>query len=848
MKRTYIFSLLCVALMALVSLAYFYPDAIDGRVLEQHDMQQGMANGHEAQQYHEATGKTTRWTNALFGGMPTFQIAPSYASAPLLNWIAKVYSLGLPAPANLLFIMMCGFFIMALCMKMRWYVALFGSIAWAFSSYFIIIIGAGHIWKFVTLAYIPPTLGGIILCYRGRYLAGTALASLFGALQLMSNHIQMSYYFLFVVLALMIAALVLARRDHAWKRWGIATGCTLAAGLVAVAANSASLYNTAMYAKQTERGRATELTTPGEAAKSGADFDFITQWSYGGDESLTLIIPNVKGGATIKPVGAENKRLGVMDLPQAGTSTLSYEEAEFANQFPQYFGNQPMTNGPVYVGVIIFMLALMAIPLRKDNPVMWALWGVSLLAWMLSLGHNLEFFSRLFIDYFPGYNRFRAVASILVVVEFCLPVLAMMTIHRMIQINEQRPEGKLISPADKLLSKRVLIFGGSITAVCVLLWIFPSIMGSGMSVNETEQLREAEVLDDPMYVTIFNEIKRLRLSMVSADAIRSALFMIIGTAICYLFVSRRIKSTPIFVGALTLVCLFDLYSVDKRYVNSENFTEKLPAEETLEMTDADRKILADKDPNFRVYDIDGFGGARSSYFHKTIGGYHAAKLTRYADLIKHQITKGNMNVINMLNTKYFLAIARNEQNQPIGDNAGNPIWYAEVNPDALGHAWWVDNVSYVTDANAEMAALDTLDTRHHAVADHSFSATLGKATADSTASVKLTKYEPNRLQYNTSSAKPGIVVFSEIYFPWGWKATIDGKEAPIGRVNYVLRAMRVPAGKHDIVMEFNPKSLEVTDTISVVAVMIIYLLGGGALAIGIMHLVRSNRKENNEAR
>lgn len=825
--------------MALISLAFFYPDDIDGRVLEQHDIRQGIANGQEAKQFHEQTGRTTRWTNALFGGMPTFQIAPSYASAPLMNWIAKAYSLGLPSPANLLFILMLGFFIMGLCMKMRWYVALFGAIAWGFSSYFIIIIGAGHIWKFVTLAYIPPTIGGIVLCYRGRLLAGSALAALFGALQLMSNHVQMSYYFMLVVLAIMVAAGIKASRRGEMKKWLAATGCIVGAGIIAVCANLASLYLTAEYAKETERGKATELAAEGEEPKSGADFDFITAWSYGGDESLTLIVPNAKGGATIKPEGATLRPLSVMDVPAASSSTLSPEESMFASQFNQYFGEQPMTNGPVYVGTIIFMLALLALPLCKRSPLMWALWGVTLLAWMLSLGHNMEWLTRLFIDYVPGYNRFRAVASILVVVEFTLPLLSMMSLRRLMEMCTPA-DGKL-QPEAARLPRLVLGLGGAITAVCLLLWAFPSMMGSGLTGREMDSLREAGVADDPLYSSIFNEIKRLRLSLVSADAIRSALFMALGTAVLYLFVSRKLKNAPLAVGILTAICLIDLYSVDKRYVNHDNFTDPLPREESFEMTAADKQILADPDPDFRVYDMDDFGGARSSYFHKTIGGYHAAKLTRYNDLLNHQIKKNNMNVLNMLNTKYFLGMARNEQNQPVADEAGNPVWVAERNPEALGHAWWVREIKYVNTPNEEMSALDTLDTRLRAVAGAEFNKTLGNAASDTTATVKLVKYEPDRLAYKTRSASDGVVVFSEIYFPWGWTATIDGKEAPIGRANYVLRALRVPAGSHDIVFTFNPRQLDVTNDISVAAVGVIYLLLAGALGMWIVSAVRSRR-------
>ncbi|MDE5646075.1 MAG: hypothetical protein K2I45_10620, partial [Muribaculaceae bacterium] len=355
MKKKYLFYILATAFLAVVAIVFFYPDDIQGNVLQQHDIMQGTANGQEGKAFHEATGETTRWTNSLFGGMPNFQIAPSYPANSLLSWIGQAYMLGLPAPANLLFAMMAGFFIMCLCMRMKWHTALFASLAWGFSSYFIILIGAGHIWKFVTLAYIPPTIGGLALLYRRKYLAGTALTALFGALQLQSNHPQMTYYFLFVVTAMMIAWLCTAIRKKEGKQWLAATGCALLAGCLAVAANSASLYNSYEYSKETVRGRATELTVPGSKSTGGMDRAAITAWSYGIDESFTLLIPNVKGGATIQPVAGQTTLKSLADTKKADELNVSPEELQFIGQFPQYFGDQPMTNGPVYVGAFVLL-------------------------------------------------------------------------------------------------------------------------------------------------------------------------------------------------------------------------------------------------------------------------------------------------------------------------------------------------------------------------------------------------------------------------------------------------------------------------------------------------------------
>ncbi len=816
-KKT-LYSILAVAFLALTAFLFFCPDDIEGNVLQQHDIQQGIANGQEGKAFHEATGETTRWTNSLFGGMPNFQIAPSYPAGKAIGWIWSVYTLGLPSPANLLFAMMVGFFIMCLCLRFKWYNALFAAIAWGFSSYFIIIIGAGHIWKFVTLAYIPPTIGGIALCYRGKYLQGTALAALFGALQLQSNHPQMSYYFLFVIFAMVIGWLCTAIRNHKMKQWGIATACIIAAGILAVGANSASLYNSYEYSKETVRGRATDLTPAPGAETGGMSRSAITAWSYGIDETLSLLIPNVKGGATIKPVAGETQLLSLADTDKANDLSLSPEELQFLAQFPQYFGDQPMTNGPVYVGAFVLLLAILAL-FTVNSPMKWALFGVSVLAILLSWGHNFEAFTDFFIDNFPGYNKFRAVASILVIVEFTIPLLAIMAIKKMMETENYLERFGMVLYG---------VFGLGIV-VCFLGWVSPSIFGEPYSATELQQLQEAGAFSNPQYYNILNAIRDTRLSLVSADSLRSLIFILLGGVVIYLYLKRAVTNRAVFVCMLSAVMLIDLFSVGKRYVNSENFTRPALDEVTFNKTAADEAILKDTS-NYRVYDVPGLYSARSSYFHKTIGGYHAAKLTRYNDLLDRQISKGNMGVLNMLNTKYFLS----------GDQY-------EVNPDALGNAWFVDSIYYVANADKEMAALDSLNTASDAVADEKFRPMLGNAVRKAPGdTIYETSYAPNALSYKAKTGKGGIAVFSEIYFPWGWTATIDGKEAPIGRVNYVLRALRIPAGEHEITFRFDPQSVRVTNNISVASVTGIYILCALALIILILPVIKKRKNHSKQ--
>ncbi|MDE7381698.1 MAG: hypothetical protein K2N03_06185, partial [Muribaculaceae bacterium] len=724
-KKNIIYSLMATLLLAVVAILFFIPDVFDGNVLQQHDTLQGIANGQEGKAYYEATGNTTRWTNSLFGGMPNFQIAPSYPANDMVGWIGKVMTLGIPSPGGILFAMMLGFFIMALCFGFSWQVALFGAIGWGFSSYFIIIIGAGHIWKFMTLAYIPPTIGGLALCYRGKYLSGAALTAVFATLQLQSNHPQMTYYFLFLILFLVIGWLVMAVRQNKIKQWGIATGCALASALLAVGVNSASLYNSYEYSKETVRGKATEIVDPKAPASSaeGMDYDAITAWSYGVDETLTLIIPNVKGGATIKPVGGQNYPLSVMDTKYASTTSLSPEEAQVAYSFNQYFGNQPMTNGPVYVGIILLVLAVAAM-FVVDAPELavlkWALFAGMIVSILLSWGDNFPLLTDFFIDHFPGYNKFRAVASMLVVAEFCIPFLAMLCVIQMLRSPE----------AMRNNAWTINAVAGVAALICLFGCIWPGIFGSPFRADEMRFFSENGILGNPAYSNILNVISESRLSLVRADSLRSLIFLVLGMATVWLYLSGKVKNKTVFAGVLTLLVLIDLFNVDKRYVNHENFVAPSESQSELAMTPADEQILRDKS-NYRVMDVSGMGSARSSYFHKTIGGYHAAKLTRYNDLLEHQIRKNNPNVLNMLNTKYFIV-------------DGEVI----ENPEALGNAWFVEDVAYLNTPNEEMDALTNLKVATHAVADKKFRDVLGtgavKTPGDTTYE---TSYAPDKLEY-----------------------------------------------------------------------------------------------------
>ena len=832
-----------VAAMALIAIIYFYPDDVLGNSLNQHDMQQGSAIGHEVQAYAEATGHTARWTNSLFGGMPTFQISPSYPSNSLFDWINKVMSLGLPNPAGWLMMMMAGFFILLLAMRCRWYVALIGAIGYGFSSYFIIIIGAGHIWKFITLAYIPPTIAGIVLAYRGKYLAGAALAGVMAMMQISSNHPQMTYYFLFVIAGFSLAYLIDAVRQKQLPRWLKATGALAVAAVLAVGANLPSLYNTFEYTKYTMRGSHTELSAAGNAAAtenatSGLDRDYITQYSYEPSESFTLLIPNVKGGATSRFVGGGGEYNSLSRLPEAqsmvNSGAISQQEAMYLEWIPQYFGGPEGTSGPVYVGALIVALFIAGLFIVK-GPLKWALLILTLLSILLALGRNFMALTDWFIDYMPLYSKFRTVESILVIAEFTMPLLAALALQKMLSGNPKEVWTKYRKP--------ICWSFGAVLAVCLAGIMFPGIFGSAVTAADREtDMRIGEALTmqaqqggfDAAEVLqvmslnnprIYQTIENLRHSMVQADSLRSFLVVALGFIFLLLYYRGKL-SMPVVAAVIGVVICGDLYLVNKRYLNTESFVPKqYMLTEQFAPTPADKVILADTAMNYRVLNIPQFTSAAPSYHHKSIGGYHAAKLTRYQDLIDHQIMKNNQGVLDMLNTRYVIT---DENSAP------------QLNPGALGNAWFVDEVTYVATPDAEMAALDSLPVASRAVADRRFESVLGTSTPKSAGdTIFETSYAPDRLTYHARTARGGVAAFSEVFFPWGWEATIDGKPAEIGRINYVLRAIKIPAGEHTVEMVFDPKSLHTTTTVAYISIILIYL---GALAAVATWAMRSRRK------
>ena len=800
-----IYFAIAVVAFAAISWIYFYPNDLNGDVLQQNDIMQGIANSQEINTYEAQTGEKPLWTDALFGGMPTFQIAPSYDGTSMLKPASALYRLFFPTPVSWIFLLLMGFFLLMLAFKVKWYYAVLGAIGYAFSSYFFILMGAGHIWKLMVLAYIPPTIAGIVWCYRGKYLGGMAVAAFFAALQLASNHVQMTYYSMFVVVALVIGYLVKAIIDKQVGRWCIATACLAVAALLALAANSPNLYLTYKYSQETIRGGHSELTPTGEEAanakptKGGLDKDYITQWSYGKGETFTLLIPNVKGGATIKPEHGDNTMLSLAQTEKAekmvNTGKMSQQDYQILSQFPQYFGDQPMTNGPVYVGALICALFLLGCLIVK-GPVKWALLIVTIISILLSWGHNMMWLTDWMIDHFPMYNKFRTVASILVIAELAMPILAVLGLWELFKKPDGWREHKVA----------LLVSFGACALMCLLTALVPSIFGH-FSAVENEQLVATGQIQQ--YPNVDAAIAAVRGALVSGDAWRSLIVLLIGFGIIYIYLKGKLNelATVLILAGIVLV---DMYAVNKRYIDSDSFTSHydLP-EQNFTPRPADNQILQDKDMNYRVMDLQHFGEAMPSYFHKTVGGYHAAKLSRYNDLINNQIAKNNIQVLNMLNTRYVIVDDQTVQR----------------NPDALGNAWFVDSLTYVDNADQEMAFLNDFNPATTAVADAKFKQQLGDAqTTQPGDTIYETSYAPNHLTYKSHSANGGLAVFSEVYFPWGWKVTVDDKPVEMGRVNYVLRGLQLPAGDHTIDFKFVPDEVNKTQTWATVAVVIIYLL------------------------
>ena len=824
--KKFIPDLVAVVLFAVISFAYFFPAVTEGRVLAQDDAVAGIGAGQEQQEYLEKTGERTRWTNSIFGGMPTYQMAPSYDSTEVLGFVQKLYGLFLPSCTWYVFIMLLGFYVLLRAFNFKVWLSALGAIIWAFSSYFFIIIAAGHIWKFVTLAYIPPTIAGMVLVYRGKYLVGALLTALFVALQIKANHPQMSYYFLFVMLFMAVAYFVMAYREKKLKDFFKASGVLVLAGVVGVCVNLSTLYHTYQYSKESMRGKS-ELVKGNSANQtdSGLERDYITQWSYGIGETFSLLVPNVKGGASV-PLAANEDAMKKANPMYRG----------LYSQLGQYWGEQPGTSGPVYVGAFVMFLFILGCFIVK-GPMKWALLAATVFSIMLSWGKNFMGVTDFFIDYVPMYNKFRAVSSILVIAEFTIPLLAIMALKAIME----RPS------VIKENAKGFYISLGLTGGLSLLFAVAPHVFFSSyISTMEMSALQNA--IPQDQLIPILANLEEVRVSIFTADAWRSFVVILIGVALVYAYSVGKLKPKTTIV-LITLLCLVDMWGVNKRYLYDEQFVAKSNIiKPYLQPSETDKEILKDTSLDYRVLNLaaNTFNENNTAYWHKSIGGYHAAKLRRYQEMIEEHIqgemsgvfsklseangdmTKVDANafpVLNMLNTRYFILPLQGGKTAPV------------FNPHAYGNAWFVDNVEYVDNANEEIDALHDINPRHTAVVDKRFAEQVrASSAADSLDTVVLKEYQPNALKYEVNSKNGGVVVFSEIYYP-GWISTIDGKEVEHGRADYILRAMNVPAGKHVVEFKFDPKSLHLTETIAYIALVL--------LAVGVVVVIATEYRRRN---
>ena len=810
--KKYLLDILAVVAFAIISFVYFMPADIEGRILYRHDASAGVGAGQERSQFEKKTGEETRWTNSIFGGMPTYQMAPSYKSGAVLKQASNMYHLWLPENVWYVFAYLLGFYILLRAFDFRQSLAALGSIIWAFSSYFFIIIAAGHIWKVMALAYLPPMIAGIVLAYRGKYLWGLLLTAFFSALEVYANHVQMTYYYLFIILFMVIAYLVEAIRKHEMQRFAKATAVCVVGAAIGISLNLSSLYHTWQYGQESMRGKS-ELVKKNAANQtdSGLDRDYITQWSYGIDETWTLLIPNAKGGASVP-----------LSMSQKAMEKADPNFVQVYQQLGQYWGNQPGTSGPVYVGAFVCMLFVLGLFIVK-GPMKWALLAATILSILLSWGRNFMPFTDFFLDYVPMYAKFRTVASILVIAEFTIPLLAMLALKRIID------EPELLKSKMKWVSLSFALTAG----LCALFALMPgSFFYDFISVGELHALQQ---IPEEYRIPLMSNLVEMRQAVFSADCWRSFWIIVIGTVFLLLYRAKKLGAEWM-IGGLILLCLVDMWLVNKRYLYDDMFVEQTVRSAPQRMTETDKTILRDKSLDYRVLNLatNTFNENETSYYHKSIGGYSAAKLRRYQEMIDAHIAQeknkvwnavaeasGDMTqvkgdslfpVLNMLNTKYFIMPLQAGQTVPV------------QNPYAYGNAWFVDKVNYMANANEEIDAVGKYNLRHQAVADAKFREQLGESVPqDDTSIAKLTQYKPNNLVYEVNSSKGGVVVFSEIYYP-GWTATIDGQPAELGRVNYILRALRVQAGKHTVVLDFHPASLRKTETVAYVGYGILVLL------------------------
>ncbi|WP_111307069.1 YfhO family protein [Confluentibacter sediminis] len=775
-----------------MSLAYFSP-VLSGKQIFQSDIMQYIGMSKQQNDFREATGEETYWTNSAFAGMPTYQLGARYPH----NYIKSLDSAlrFLPRPADYLFLYFLGFYILMLVLKVDYKLAILGSLAFGFSTYLIIILGVGHNSKAHAIAYMPLVLSGIILTFQKRYIAGFLLTTIALGLEIVANHFQMTYYLMFLVIILGVAYLVDAYKKKILPHYFKSIGILVGAVILAVALNATNILATQEYVKESTRGKSELTINPDGSPKvvtSGLDKDYITQFSYGILETFNLYIPRFMGGGNGEDVGQDSATYEAFRKLGATTS----QAVEESKRAPMYWGEQPIVEAPAYIGAVVLFLFVFALFLVKGR-LKWWLVGGTILSLLLSYGKNLGFLTDFFIDYVPLYNKFRAVSSIQVILELCIPILAIFGLVKLFNDFDKKEE-KL-----KALKYSAIITGG----LAILFLVFKSSFDFvGVNDGVYRQNYGQEFLD---------AIKSDRKSIFTADTIRTLVLVILSAGAIYLFLKDKLKQQWVIVVFGSLI-LFDLVVVDKRYVNNDDFVSAIKVNKPFVADEVDNHILKDT-TYYRVFDLVN-GPSKASYFHNSLNGYNAAELKRYSEVFDFYVSKNNINVLNMLNTKYIIA----------QDEKGNIFPY--TNTDANGNAWFIKNFKIVDSANEEIKALDSLDNKNIAVLNkNDFKVATTSFKVDSTASIKLLKHKPNYLKYQSKNSRKGFAVFSEVYYPKGWKTFIDGKETTHIRLDYVLRGMEIPAGDHVIEFKFEPGVIKTGSSIALASSILVGLLLLGGL-------------------
>lgn len=797
-----------IVVFIIASLAYFYP-VLSGKKLYQNDIVQYKGNARQLIDHRSTTGEELYWTDAVFGGMPTYQLGARY-DYDFIDQLDKSIRF-LPRPADYLFLYFISFYVLMLVMGVDWKTGLLGALAFGFSTYLIIIIGAGHNSKAHAIAYFPLVLSGILLVFQKRYLFGFILTALAMALELQANHPQMTYYLLIAVVILGIAYLIDAIKKNIVAHYFKSIGIMVAAVLLALGTNAGNLLATSEYSKESTRGvHHLTINAQGESVTktSGLDYDYITDYSYGFSESLNLLLPRFAGGGSGEVFDKDSKSR--KQLSKIDPSKIDQEELEYLNQLVsisqrKYWGDQAIVEAPAYLGISVVFLALLALFLIKGKLKWWTLSAI-VLTLLLSYGKNFSALTTFFIDYVPFYNKFRAVTSIQVIIELCVPILAAIGLWHFFG------QKTTIENKRKALLYAGVGLGGALLVIAFL----------GSYIFNLSSPFDSYLLDyPPLGSRYVKALEADRFAMIQSDALRGLLYLGLICGALYLWLAKKIQQ-PIVLLVCGLVILFDLISFNRNYVNADDFVTARAYEFAFQKTPADQAVLDDKD-HFRVYDqlADPVNSGRAAYFHKAMGGYHGAKPRRFQDLMNFYfagedgITREQLEILGMFNTKYIL-----------GQNQNGSV--AQQNPLAQGNAWFVDQLLTVENQNQEITALKKLNADSLAVItkDQKELIGLNNIAKNANSSIELKEYQTERLTYTSNNSQEGLAIFSEMYYPYGWTATIDGKETPIARVNYALRGLKVPAGQHEIVFKFEPQVVKIGSTIMLVSNLILLLIVG----------------------